>query len=258
MKKLGLIILALLLCAALTACAAADVDDAYQTALDLSSVPASEPAPTPTPSPSPTPKPTASPEPEAVEAMSPVVEWPEGVPAVTDYKTRIDEKWLSDGSFKAQFLVTKAQLSKWESAMSAAGFASSPASAAGWTVSWDRLAQSGGDYRLSVEITKAADSPATPSNGMPEGFEAFPAYCGVGSVTYSVATGASGVKQLILTSGGETQAGLKAYTDALTAAGFQTADGHAYTKTAGSVDYTAYEGVWVDGSTMRMTLEVLG
>ena len=253
MKKLGLIILVLSLCLALTACAAADVDSAYQTALDLSSVPASDPEPTPTPSPSP--KPTASPQPEAVEAMSPVVEWPEGVPSVVDYKTRIAEKWQANGSFKAQFLVTKAQLSTWESAMSKAGFASSPATAAGWTVSWDKLVQSGGDYRLSVEVIKAAETLA-PDNGMPVGFEAFPAYTGVGTVSYTEAAGASSVKQLIITSDGETGDGLKSYTDALTAAGFAF-EGGLYTKTVSGLTYTSDGGMW-SGSTMRMTLEVLG
>lgn len=255
MKKTVLVALTLALCVMLTACAAADVDDAYQTALDLSSVPASEPEPTPTPTPSPSPKPTASPQPEAVEAMSPVVEWPEGVPQVTNYKTRIDEKWLSDGSFKAQFIVTKAQLATWESAMSKAGFASSPATAAGWTASWDKLAQSGGDYRLSVEVAKAAET-LEPANGMPLGFEAFPAYTGVGTVSYTEAAGAGSVKQLILTSDGETGDGLKSYTDALTAAGF-TFEGGVYTKTAGGLTYTSDGGMW-SGSTMRMTLEVLG
>ncbi|MDO4565917.1 MAG: hypothetical protein Q4B42_01170 [Oscillospiraceae bacterium] len=250
MKK-TLIIIAALLAAALMFAACGDIDSAYEAALAQSSIP-SEPEPTPTPTPEP------SPEPEAVEALAPVVEWPEGVPAVSDYKTNIEEKWNADGSFSAQFILSTAQLASWKTQLKAAGFESSPASAGGWTLTWSETAQSSGDVRVRINIEKAiqTEEEAEPDNGWPEAFSQFPAYTGMGTVSVSEASGAAGLKQLLLTSEGETEAGLQSYIDALLASGFTAQDSRSYIKTVNGSTYTAYSGVWVDSSTMRMTLEV--
>lgn len=248
-KKILLAAMALALCLSLSACANVNVDEAYQTALELTDVPS---AVKPEPEPEPETEPEAKPEPEP--AVSDLQVWPEGVPALGGGQSVTAQPWRNDGSFEGRYLVTSAQLDDWLKRMAEAGFVSSPSTAAGWTVSWVSTAQQGkADYLLRITAVKSAVTTSDP--GLYEGFEQFPAFTGVGSVTYTPATGASGAKQLILTSSGETADGLGSYTDALKAAGFMLDDG-AYKKTVDGMVCVASEGMWTDSDTLHMTFDI--
>lgn len=181
------------------------------------------------------------------------VEWPEGIPAITNYKTMVEEKWLSDGSFSVQCLLTKDQYQSWQSQMKRAGFESSPATALGWTAEWTATEQTDGGYRLKLTVVKATEQTTTES-GWPTAFIAFPEYNGDGEYSYTFASGSA--NEIVLTVTGETRTGFERYTAALISAGF-VKDGAVYSMTKDNVTYTVdTAGAWIDTDTVSITLAV--
>lgn len=234
-----------------TLCACTSVDEGYEAAIKQSSIPNTSSDDSQSDQQSDN---TDESKEENPTTPSVSVEWPEGIPAITEYKTMIEEKWLADGSFSVQCLLTKEQYEGWIARLKSAGFESSPATALGWTVEWKATAQSDGGYRLKLGVVKAAEQTATES-GWPAAFAEFPEYNGDGSFSYTVTSENS--NQMVLTAKGETRTGFERYTEALTTAGFSK-DGAVYSKSNGNLIYTVdTSGAWIDTDTVSVTFSIV-
>ncbi len=182
--------------------------------------------------------------------------YPKGVPAPA-YLTLISEKWENDALFKAQYLMTKAQLTAWESALDAAKFsAGEPRGNGEWTLSVTKLAQSAGskaDYRVVIELTKSATA-ANAAAAWPSAFTMFPEFKGDGTVETEIAKDDSIDLKMILVSFKETKTAYTAYLATLKKAGFVDVGYGVYTKTeTNRVLEVDTDSAWQDETTLRLT-----
>ncbi|MEG2259865.1 MAG: hypothetical protein RSB78_06700, partial [Oscillospiraceae bacterium] len=88
--------------------------------------------------------------------------FPIGVPTL-NFETAISEKWESQNTFRAQYLVTKEQLESWDKALAEAGFTEKGNFLTNgvWNIGVTKLAQSEtsrADFRLIILIEKTAEN----------------------------------------------------------------------------------------------------